>query len=240
MANDYFRFKQFTVWQDKCAMKVGTDGTTLGAWATVDACRNILDVGTGTGLIALMLAQRNREAEIDALDIDKDACTQAKANAEASPFAGRIRIIHASFALYASDTNRKYDLIISNPPYFVRSLKNPDFQRSIARHTGSLTLEELLSKGRALIRPEGRLALILPAAREGELRSVAHLNGLNITRQTSLIPLPGAQTKRVLTELSVNTRPAASCIRDTLLIEEARHQYAPAYRELTKDFYLNF
>jgi tRNA1Val (adenine37-N6)-methyltransferase len=239
MANDYFRFKQFTVWQDKCAMKVGTDGTLLGAWVGVDTCQSILDVGTGTGLIALMLAQRNREAKIDALDIDEDACSQAKANVEASPFSGRMRIIHASFPVYASGTTLRYDLIVSNPPYFVHSLKNPIHQRSIARHTDSLSLEELVSKGRELLRPNGRLALILPAGREDELKRIAHTNGLNRIRQTSLIPVPGAKVKRVLTELSVNTR-LTSCTTDTLLIEEVRHQYTPAYKELTKDFYLNF
>lgn len=220
-------------------MKVGTDGTLLGAWVAVDDCRSILDAGTGTGLIALMLAQRNREAQIDALDIDEDACSQAKANVEASPFSGRIRVVHASFQAYASGATAAYDLIVSNPPYFVRSLKNPACKRSIARHANSLSLEELVSQGRELLKPGGRLALILPAGREDELKGIAQANGLNSIRQTSLIPLPGAKVKRVLTELSLNTR-LTSDTADTLLIEEARHQYSPAYRELTKDFYLHF
>jgi tRNA1Val (adenine37-N6)-methyltransferase len=239
MANDYFRFKQFTVRQDRCAMKVGTDGTLLGAWVAVDGCRSILDAGTGSGLIALMLAQRNGLAQIDALDVDADACSQALSNVEASPFAGRIRVIQDSFQSYALGARAAYDLIVSNPPYFVRSLKNPDPQRSLARHTDSLSLEELLGGGRELLKPGGRLALILPAGRDDELRQLAQAAGLKRIRQTNLIPLPGAQAKRTLTELSLDPRPSV-CATDTLLLEEARRQYSPAYRELTKDFYLDF
>ncbi|MDR2119705.1 MAG: methyltransferase [Tannerella sp.] len=236
MANDYFRFRQFTVRQDRCAMKVGTDGTLLGAWVRVAGCLNILDAGTGAGLIALMLAQRNCDAAIDAVDIDGDACRQAAENVAGSPFAGRIRVVHASFSAYASETARRYDLVVSNPPYFVRSLKNPDPKRRIARHTDSFPLEELIGKGRELLAPGGRIALILPAGREDELRGLACENGLNVVRLTAVVPVPGAAVKRILAELSVS--PASSCGRDTLLIEKARGEYSRAYAELTKDFYL--
>ncbi|MDR1939154.1 MAG: methyltransferase [Tannerellaceae bacterium] len=237
MANDYFRFKQFMIRQDRCAMKVGTDGVLLGAWVAVDGCRNILDVGTGTGLIALMLAQRNPEAAVDAIDIDESACSQAKENAGDSPFAGRIRIICSPLSRYASETASRYDLIVSNPPYFVRSLKNPDPQRCIARHTDSLSVEELIEKGRGLLAEGGRLALILPAGRGDELGAVARRNGLNIIRQTAVIPVPGAAPKRILTELSASFSP--SCATGSLLIEEARRQYSAAYAALTRDFYLH-
>ena len=119
MANPYFQFKKFTIRHDKCAMKVGTDAVLLGAWADTASCKNILDIGTGTGIIALMLAQRSC-ADIDAIDIDKDACIQAEENVAASPFAGRIKVIPASCADFArSTTLKKYDLIVSNPPYFI-------------------------------------------------------------------------------------------------------------------------
>jgi tRNA1Val (adenine37-N6)-methyltransferase len=236
MGNDYFRFKQFTIKQDRCAMKVGTDGTLLGAWVTASDCRNILDAGTGTGLIALMLAQRNPNAVIDAVDIDASACLQARENVEDSPFAGRIRVIHASFSDYASKTALKYDLVVSNPPYFVRSLKNPDMQRRIARHTDTLPLEELIEKGRGLLAPNGRMALILPAARGEELGALACRKGLAIVRQTDVIPVSGAGVKRLLAELSAS--PVAFPGKDTLLIEETRGEYSRAYMALTKDFYL--
>jgi tRNA1Val (adenine37-N6)-methyltransferase len=238
MGNDYFRFKQFMVRQERCAMKVGTDGVLLGAWAGVEGCRRVLDVGTGTGLIALMLAQRNPDAAIEAIDMDESAYSQAKENVEASPFAGRIRVVHASFAAYAAEAGAAYDLVVSNPPYFVRSLKNPDAQRRTARHTDSLPLDELLSKGKDLLTSDGRLALILPAGREGELRHEAVAKGLNVTRLTSVVPVPGAGAKRILAELSASR--FHSCPREHLLIEESRHRYSPAYVELTKDFYLNF
>jgi tRNA1Val (adenine37-N6)-methyltransferase len=236
MANDYFRFKQFTIKQDRCAMKVGTDGMLLGAWAGVGGCQNILDVGTGTGLIALMLAQRNPDADIDAIDIDAGACSQAKENVEGSPFAGRIRVICASFSDYAPEAALMYDLIVSNPPYFARSLKNPDPQRRVARHTDTLPLEELIGKGRELLSPGGRIALILPVGREDELGALACRKGLNVIRQTAVVPVSGAAAKRVLTELSV--LPVASCERDSLLIEKARGEYSRAYVALTQDFYL--
>jgi tRNA1Val (adenine37-N6)-methyltransferase len=236
MANDYFRFKQFTIKQDRCAMKVGTDGTLLGAWVRASGCRNILDAGTGSGLIALMLAQRNPDAAIDAVDIDMNACLQAKENVEDSPFAGRIRVVCASFSDYVPEAALKYDLIVSNPPYFVRSLKNPDPQRRVARHTDTFPLEGLIEKGRGLLSPGGRIALILPAGREDELSALACRNGLNVIRQTAVVPVAGAAVKRVLTELSVF--PAASCERDTLLIEKARGEYSRAYIALTQDFYL--
>jgi tRNA1Val (adenine37-N6)-methyltransferase len=239
MANSYFRFKQFVIRQDRCAMKVGTDGTLLGAWVAVSGCRSILDIGTGTGLIALMLAQRNSEAVIDAVEIDGDACSQAKENADNSPFARRVCIIRSSFEDYASGTTSKYDLLVSNPPYFVRSLKNPDPQRFIARHTDSLSLDDILSKGRDLLTPAGRIALILPAGREEELKRIADANGLYITRLTAVVPLSGAGVKRVLAELSTSCL-YSSCVTGTLIIEEACRRYSADYMELTKDFYLSF
>ena len=237
MANDYFRFKQFTVRQDRCAMKVGTDGTLLGAWVGADNCRHILDAGTGTGLIALMLAQRCPDALIDALDIDADASRQAKENVDDSPFAGRIRIIHAAFSDYALATALKYDLVVSNPPYFVRSLKNPDMRRRIARHADTLPLEELMGKGRGLLAPQGRIALVLPAGREEELCALACREGLHFVRQTAVTPVLGHAAKRILAELSAS--PASCPERDTLVIEKSPGEYTGDFVALTRAFYLN-
>ena len=163
MANPYFQFKQFTVWHDKCAMKVGTDGVLLGAWCCVENITRILDVGCGTGLISLMLAQRC-QAEIDAVDIDEAACIQARENADRSPFGDRLQIFHRPFANFVNESAgiRQYDCIVSNPPYFIDSLKCPDKQRNQARHTDTLTLEELIEGSKQLLAPQGKLYLILP------------------------------------------------------------------------------
>lgn len=237
MANSYFQFKKFIIKHDKCAMKVGTDAVLLGAWADTAGCSNILDIGTGTGIIALMLAQRSL-AGIDAIDIDPEACEQAAENAAASPFADRIHVVHASFSDFATSTGKekKYDLIVSNPPYFINSLKCPDDKRTVARHTDSLLLGDLIRDACPLLAPGGRIALILPYERLDEVNELAATNLLHISRQTDVIPTPGAQPRRLLVELASGAGNAQK--RDTLTIEEARHQYTPEYVALTKEFYL--
>ncbi|MDR3141693.1 MAG: methyltransferase [Tannerellaceae bacterium] len=235
MANDYFQFKQFNIQQDKCAMKVGTDGVLLGAWVSAGSCHTILDVGTGTGLIALMLAQRS-PAKIDAIDIDEAAAGQAAGNIASSAFANRIQVFHTSFEEYVTKARHTYDLIVSNPPYFANSLKSPDTQKNLARHTDTLSLSSLLSGSKPLLAPDGRIALVLPCQREKELMETALENKLNVVRKTVVIPLPDASPKRLLLELSANL--SAPCLSDTLVIEESRHQYAAGYIQLTKDFYL--
>lgn len=236
MANPYFRFKKFTVYHDKCAMKVGTDAVLLGAWADTSFCRNILDIGTGTGIIALMLAQRS-QATVEAIDIDKEACVQATENAAASPYTERIKVVHASCADFAaSNQQKRYDLIVSNPPYFINSLKCPDNKRTMARHTDTLLLSDLIREAQTLLSPSGRIALVLPYERLEEVKALASANHLYICRQTDVIPTPGAAPKRLLVELSATEENIKN--RDTLTIEEARHQYTPEYIALTKEFYL--
>ena len=157
MANSFFKFQQFTVRQEHCAMKVGTDGTLLGAWA--NGGRSVLDIGTGTGLIALMMAQRFPEARVTAIDIDQAACLQAHDNVAASPFASRIQIVQADVADYEAEP---FDVIVSNPPYFVESLTCPDYQRTTARHTASLTYQTLMCSAFRLLSDEGRFSVIIP------------------------------------------------------------------------------
>lgn len=217
-------------------MKVGTDGVLLGAWAGAESCNRILDIGTGSGLIALMLAQRCK-AVIDAIDIDADACLQAQENADASPFAGRIRIRHSALADFAQAGTDLYDLIVSNPPYFADSLKCPDRKRNTARHTDTLTLEELLQDSRKLLAPQGRIALILPYDRKKHLADCIRTQELYLSKETAVIPVSGAEPKRLLVELKADP-PASSVCSDRLVIERTGHQFTDEYIRLTQDFYL--
>jgi tRNA1Val (adenine37-N6)-methyltransferase len=235
MSKGSFRFKQFTIRQHLCAMKVGTDGVLLGAWADAPGCRYILDVGTGSGLIALMLAQRYSQAAVDAIDIDEGACRQAMENVEASPFADRVRVMHRSLSAYVQSTGRAYDLVVCNPPFFTQSLKSPDAGRNFARHADSLPLEELVKDAKCLLSPAGKLALILPSGRENELRAIAVSNSLNVVRATQVISKEGAEPKRLLAELSPDF--SLPCRKDTLIIMSPSG-YTQAYIQLTEEFYL--
>ena len=236
MANPYFQFKRFTVWHDRCAMKVGTDGALLGAWADVGGRRRILDVGTGTGLIALMLAQRNEAALVDAIDIDADACAQARSNAAKSPFAGRIHIHHTPLADYRPPEGTRYDLIVSNPPYFADSLPCPDDKRRVARHAGSLDLPDLLRDSLALLAPDGLIALILPFDRRETLLAHAREASLYPVAETHVSSVEGKAPKRLLVALSPRIAEAARAI--PLAIETPEHHYTEGFTRLMRDFYL--
>ena len=264
MPNPYFQFKKFTVWHDKCAMKVGTDGVLLGTWVAVlresntDAnntelpCSNsgshvsesqeyccnkknyVLDVGTGTGLIALITAQRDSRAVIDAIDIDKDACGQAIENIDRSPFKDRINVVHQSFIEYTPE--RKYDLIISNPPFFKKSLKCPDEKRSMARHNDSLPLKQLIEHAVSMLSENGRIALILPVQLSDELDFIIATHRLFIVRKTIIIPAEGLTAKRFMIELS--TKNITRIEENTLTLETNGRKRTEQYAELTKEFYL--
>lgn len=235
MANPYFQFKKFTVWHEKCAMKVGTDGVLLGAWTNILNAHYVLDIGTGTGLIALMLAQRCG-AVIDAIDIDKDACEQAKENVAASPFNKQIHVYHTPLAEYIPLEGRRYNLIVSNPPYFVNSLKCPDKKRQTARHTDTLPLSELLQKCRQLLTTDGRLALILPYEQKERLLELSQEAYFYLLRETDVCPTPKSQPKRVLVELAV--QPVEHPQSNLLTIEQERHRYTEEFQAMVRDFYL--
>ncbi|HAF27639.1 MAG TPA: tRNA (adenosine(37)-N6)-methyltransferase TrmM [Bacteroidales bacterium] len=237
MPNNYFKFKQFTVHQDKCAMKVGADGVLLGAWASCEHAQTILDIGTGTGLIALMLAQRSNSS-IDAIEIDADACKQAADNANKSPWKERINIINQSFQDFSKETNKNYDLIVSNPPYFQNSLVAPNPKRTDARHNSNLELEDIIMGSIKLLNENGKLNLILPYL-EGNMFIVkAAEYNLFCVRQTKILPKPGAEPKRLLLEFMKTKKPL---VEQEIIIElNKRHDYSDAYKNLTKDFYLAF
>lgn len=234
-----FRFKQFVVHDESCGMKVGTDGTLLGAWAALPTpCRKMLDVGTGSGLIALMLAQRSSSAKIWAIDIDEDATAQARANFEASPWKDRLCAEHLSLQEMASEQtlHHTFDLIVSNPPYFENSLKNPDNGRKTARHTDSLSFEELIYDAKMLLSKHGQLSMVLPADAESRIRQIGTDNGLNTIRLTRVHTKARKPAKRILITFGEST---TECRYDTLcLIGEDGSPRTEEYAALCRDFYL--
>ena len=225
-------------------MKVGTDGVLLGAWAPIPGSAavpsptakrsRILDVGTGSGLIALMLAQRCHDAEIDAIDIDEAAVQQAQANFAASPWADRLHAQHVSLQNHKS--HHKYDTIVSNPPYFTDSLKNPDWQRQTARHTDSLSYRDLLGCSAQLLDENGRLALVLPAEAEAVILAEAERVGLSAERLTRVYSKPGKPVKRIL--VAFKKGAGGACKTDDFYIESDTSPRSEQYTKLTEDFYL--
>lgn len=236
MGSNSFKFKQFTVFHDRCAMKVGTDGVLLGAWADIGGCRSILDVGTGSGLIALMMAQRNGLASITAIEIDSDAAMQARENVICFPFRGRIEVLPLSLQEFQSTVTGKFDAIVSNPPFFVNSLPSPDLRRTGARHAGSLTADELFSISRKLLSESGTLSLIYPFQDRELVMAAASRGGFGLLRETVVYPTPTLPPKRVLMEFTAG--PGGESVGNDLVIEEERHRYSPAFATLVRDFYL--
>ncbi len=235
MPNPFFRFKQFIVYHDRCAMKVGTDGVLLGAWTDISDAKTALDIGTGTGLISLMIAQRNRNITIDAIDIEIDAIAQAKDNIKNSPFATQIKCTQCSVQEFAEKYEKKYDIIVSNPPFFAESLKSPDNQRSLARHDDTLSINDLLKASAKLLNNNGKLSLIYPYEYKRAILDIAKLNNLFINKATNVYPTSSSQPKRILLEISKNQ---TSIQENSLTIEESRHIYSDEFTELVKDFYL--
>lgn len=303
MANPYFSFKQFTVWQEHAAMRVGTDGVLLGAWCDLSSCVSVvipdestdrrqpenvcpadpsqildssnrdqtvwddhvqdereksvcgaqngadaetkkvgrvLDSGSGTGVIALMVAQRTSNAQIDAVEPDSGSCEDALRNFAESPWADRLHLHGVTLQEYVSCYAEKvqYDLIVSNPPYFVDSLKAPDPVRNAVRHAVSLPFEELLDGVKALLAEHGRFAVILPVTEGVLLEKLALERSLHCVRKCLVQTKPGVPPKRVMMEFGRKSVPLRS---DLLIMETERQQeFTEEYRRLTRDFYLKF
>ena len=228
-----FRFKQFSVEQEQVAMKVGTDGVLLGAWTNCADANRVLDIGTGTGLIALMIAQRSDAQRIVGIDIDSAAAVCAAQNFAASPWGNRLEAVQVPVQEYIGE---KFDLILSNPPYFVDSLLCPDSRRTTARHTTELTFEQLDNAVCRLLAPTGRFALILPT--EQMERYISH-SSLKLVRRCDVISVVGGAVKRVMAEFVFDFEGAPTI--ETITIENGRRgDYCEQYIELTKDFYLKF
>lgn len=232
-----FQFKQFSVNQDKCAMKVGTDGVLLGAWvAPAQSPVEILDVGTGTGVVALMLAQRYANSEIEAIEIDQDAYEQAVENFENAPWADRMFSYHASFQEFFQEIDDKlYDLILSNPPFFSPTQKSEDASRNMARFEDALPFEHLFYGASKLLSDHGTFALIIPFDKEASAIETAKQMHLHPERITRVKGSPSSVVKRSLIQfVFTQADPDIS----ELVIENSRHNYTQSYSELVKDFYL--
>ncbi len=238
MPGTSFAFKQFIIKQDKCAMKVGTDAVLLGAWVFPNGSKQILDIGTGTGVVALMLAQKT-DAHIDAIDIDNNAFSQASQNASESKFSNQISVIHSSLQEYSKTTDKKYNLIVTNPPYFEQSLKSSDEQRSFARHADVLPFEELLDGVIKLLDQKGKFCLILPTLEAEKFRVLAQKRGLFLSKLLRVKSKVNKDTdKRHLMQFEFTPTEFSE---KTIAIElDERHQYTDDYKQLTKDYYLNF
>lgn len=234
--NNWFEFKQFRIEQHKAAMKVGTDGVLLGAWTPVEDAKKILDVGTGTGLIALMLAQRS-SAIIDAVEIDELACEEAKFNFEQSAWSDRLHIYHSDFQLFAAMPCEPYDLIVSNPPFFVNSLKTTNVALAVARHDHMLTFNQLIIGARKLLSNVGRLCVIIPFSSCVEFRESARLSGFYLRQQTIVIPKSGRVPKRVMLEFTA--QPGYPVENEFAVLDENGF-YTEPYKKLTAPFYPAF
>ncbi len=231
-----FRFKQFAIEDSRCAMKVGTDGVLLGAWAEGDNPLRILDIGSGSGLISLMLAQRFAEAKVVGIDIDQQAVKQSRENVVRSPFTERVEILCTSLQDYAPDG--KFDLIVSNPPYFQQSLQCPDAQRTLARHTPSLSYNDLLHHAVRLLSADGSLQLILPAQEEESVVRLAKEYHLQLQRICRVQGRENKPAKRILLHFVHATSEGVEPEESGLTLETMNGHRTDAYQSLAKDFYL--
>lgn len=239
MSNQWFQFKQFKIVQKQSAMKVGTDGVLLGAWANITNSLRILDVGTGTGLLALMLAQRAPNASIEAIEINAGSYREACENVSRSPWKNRITIQHVSFQDFVNRFQKeKYDLVVSNPPYYEHSHTLISKSRKMARHLDTLSLKDLMTGVRRVITETGHFCAILPVAQAKECIDLGKLLKLNCQKILKVKPTPQKDSIRWLIEFGIEEKPVE--ISSLIIEEDGRHNYSQSYKELTREFYLNF
>lgn len=238
MPNDTFEFKKFKIRQDRCAMRVSTDAVLLGAWVIPNGSKSILDIGTGTGVIAMMLAQKS-PAKITAIDIDPQSTSQAQENVAGSIFRDQVEVIHTSFQDLTKHSDLKFDLIVTNPPYFVDSLKSSSDSKATARHADSLSFDDLISGVKKLLNEKGKFCLILPTKEAQLFREMAQAKGLYLSKLMRIRTRMEKETeKRHLMQFEFKESEFSE---STLVIEaDNNRKYTPEYMELTKDYYINF
>lgn len=237
--NDVFEFKHFAIRQDSCGMKVGTDGVLLGAWA--DGGHRILDIGAGTGVLSLMMAQRFNSSNIIGIDIDSEACIQAAENVNMSEFRDRINIINISFQHFVNMQKDKkeepFDAIVSNPPFFIKSLQSDIIQRNIARHTSTLSHEELLEGVSMILSKNGIFSTIIPFNYVDDFLYKSRLCELYCYRHTLIRTVDSKFPKRHL--MSFMKKEPKSVIKDTVCLSNHKGERSIWYKKITKDFYLH-
>ncbi|MEL7248182.1 MAG: methyltransferase [Bacteroidota bacterium] len=241
-SKDEFQFQQFSVKQDQCAMKVGTDGILLGAWAPIGPTSSILDIGAGTGLIGLMLAQRQADAKVVAVEVDPDAAKQAGQNAQSSPFADRIQVIAESIQEFTKQTGQTFDLIVSNPPFFSGGVISEQEGRASVRHTIKLSHQDLLRSVQRLLNKEGSFCLVLPWLEGLRFQEIAASYQLFTHRVAKVRPSPEKSANRVLLELKRTPAPHDGPVQEEMLIYEKAGENAKRsndFQELTAAFYLS-
>lgn len=234
--NKPFKFKQFSVNQDRCAMKIGTDGVLLGAWTSVDKNPfSVLDIGAGTGVLSLMIAQRSHAETIEAIEIDDDAFEQCLENFENSPWNDRLFCFHASLLEYIEAVNDEFDLIICNPPFYSEDYKTDNKSRDLARFNDAMPFEHLIYAVVNLLSDSGIFSVVIPYKEEANLIDLASKVGLFPNRMLRVKGHTDSEIKRSLLEFSFEETEMQT---SELVIETARHQYTEDYINLTKDFYL--
>ncbi len=236
-ATSTFYFKQFKVQDRMSTMKVGTDAVLLGASVETGEAAEILEVGTGCGVIALILAQRS-PARIDAIEVDEKSVLQARENVNNSPWVKRISVFHQSFQVFASQADKKYDLIVSNPPFFTNSLKSPHQKRNISRHNDSLSFRELIICADQVIKKDGSLWVILPDKESNEFITTAMNKGFFVKKILKILPKPGRVPQRNIMQFIKDG--TADTVIEYLAIRNPDDSYSREYMELTKEYYLDF
>lgn len=230
-----FTFKKFEIQQDRCAMKVGTDGVLLGAWA--DGGKHVLDIGSGTGLISIMMAQRFPKAHVVGIDMDEVACVQARENVEASPFSDRVKIVACRLQDFCSENGEGcFDAIVSNPPFFLNSLKNPDSKRAMARHADSLPFRDLFVGVKRMLASSGRFSAIIPTEALDNFKFEALCSGLFLVRECFVKTVERKQPKRCLVSFS-KQRPGCE-VSSIECMMNSEGQRTKWYSDIVKDFYL--
>lgn len=234
--NEPFQFKQFSIAQDKCSMKVGTDGVLLGAWANVQGAKRILDIGAGTGLIAIMLGQRNAEAEIHAVEIDDSAVVQAQENMQNAPWANRLSVFHQSIQDFSDTPTTPYDLIVSNPPFFSGGTFSFNQDRNSVRHTVKLPHGDMLRAVQKLLAKDGKFCVILPFVEGLRFQELAASFHFYCTRVTEVLPKSNKPVERLLMQFELESNTPQ---REQLIIQqEGPNEWTEAYQDLTRAFYL--
>lgn len=234
MSHNVFHFQQFSINQNNTAMKISTDGVLLGACCDFQKSKKILDIGSGTGLIALMAAQKS-SAEIFSVEIDKDAFLQAEENAKNSKFSSQINIFHADFLTFYKTANEEFDYIVSNPPFFENSFKSGDYKRNFARHTDSLPFEMMIKGVKEIISENGFFSVIIPFDKSLDFVRLCALNKLHLCKKISIFSKSNVPPLRVILTFSKQILPMKY---DEITIYEKNKTYSEKFKELTKDFYL--